>query len=420
MTLGGPLQQDKLFYFLAADYQRGRSTKQTDPTRIEPRVVTALAGFGIADDNGPIERTDDALVILAKADWHVSQAHLATLRYTYTWSEQKNGTFDVDSWGRSANADREGLLQGRDRDADLDALEQPRQRVPRTVGPGGPAASLQRPEHHRPDPAAARHGLRLREALPVRRALLHPGRLPRHAHPVQRQRLLPDRRTHDQGRRRVQPGQLHADLPRLRQRTLDLQLDGRLPELREEPQLRGVLQRHHLADRRVPGRQLDHRPRSLLPPAGGRGRPQRRAGGHAVHHPEGARGLPPGHLAADLEPDDQRGPALGGADRAGSDHAARTRSSTPVSSERRPRARRSLPTARSRRTRRCGSRASGSPGTRSDGKTVVRGTCGHLLRPVPGLVLASSRSTNGSIGQTIYRDSTFRNFGGPCRRPIRT
>lgn len=104
MTLGGPLQQDRLFYFLAADAQRGRSTKETDPTRIEQRVVDSLAGFGIANDNGPIERTDDALVILAKADWHVSQAHLATLRFAYTWSEQKNGTFDVNSWGRSSNA----------------------------------------------------------------------------------------------------------------------------------------------------------------------------------------------------------------------------------------------------------------------------------------------------------------------------
>lgn len=104
ITLGGPIQQDKLFYFLAADAQRGRSTKQTDPARIDPSVVSALAGLGIANDNGPIGRTDDALVILAKADWHVSQSHLATLRGAYTWSQQKNGTFDVDSWGRSANA----------------------------------------------------------------------------------------------------------------------------------------------------------------------------------------------------------------------------------------------------------------------------------------------------------------------------
>src|SRR5712692_2405599 len=104
-TLGGPIRHDSLFYFLAVDAQRGRSTKQTDPTRIEQRVVDAFAKLGSPDENGPIARTDDALVILAKADWHVSERHLATLRFAYTWSEQKNGTFDVDSWGKSANAD---------------------------------------------------------------------------------------------------------------------------------------------------------------------------------------------------------------------------------------------------------------------------------------------------------------------------
>jgi len=103
-TLGGPFQADKLFYFLAADAQRGRSTKQTDPTRIEQRVVDYFASVGSPNENGPIQRTDDALVILAKVDWHANPMHLATLRFAYTWSEQKNGTFDVDSWGRSANA----------------------------------------------------------------------------------------------------------------------------------------------------------------------------------------------------------------------------------------------------------------------------------------------------------------------------
>src|SRR6185295_16617423 len=55
-------------------------------------------------ENGPIDRSNDARVFLAKADWQASEKHLATLRYTYTWAEQENGTFDVDSWGRSANA----------------------------------------------------------------------------------------------------------------------------------------------------------------------------------------------------------------------------------------------------------------------------------------------------------------------------
>jgi hypothetical protein len=103
-TLGGPIVRDKLFYFGALDIQKASSTKQTNPLRIEQRVVDALASLGIPADNGAIDRTNDARVFLAKADWTQSAKNLFTFRYNYTWSEQKNGTFDVDSWGRSANA----------------------------------------------------------------------------------------------------------------------------------------------------------------------------------------------------------------------------------------------------------------------------------------------------------------------------
>jgi Carboxypeptidase regulatory-like domain/TonB-dependent Receptor Plug Domain len=103
-TAGGSLIRDDLFYFLAGDGQKGDSTKQTDPNRIEQRVVDYFASIGLPDENGPIKRTDDAFVGLAKFDWHASEQHLATLRYAYTYAEQKNGTFDVDSWGTSANA----------------------------------------------------------------------------------------------------------------------------------------------------------------------------------------------------------------------------------------------------------------------------------------------------------------------------
>jgi hypothetical protein len=107
-TLGGPIQKDKLFYFIAFDAQRGRSTKQTDPTRIDPRLVAAFASLGSPNENGPIERTNDARVFLGKLDWQASAKHLLTLRYNFTWSEQKNGTFDVNSWGTSANAIEQG------------------------------------------------------------------------------------------------------------------------------------------------------------------------------------------------------------------------------------------------------------------------------------------------------------------------
>ena len=103
-TLGGPIVRDKFFYFTAFDFQKSTSTKQTNPNRIEQAVVNALAALGSPNENGDIERTNDARVLLVKGDWNASQRHLATLGYNYTWSEQENGTFDVDSWGRSANA----------------------------------------------------------------------------------------------------------------------------------------------------------------------------------------------------------------------------------------------------------------------------------------------------------------------------
>jgi hypothetical protein len=102
-TLGGPIKSDELFFFLAYDLQEGDETKQTDPNRIDPRLVDFFASLGAPNENGPITRTNDADVALAKLDWQASESHLVTLRGSYTFSEQANGTFDVDLWGTSAN-----------------------------------------------------------------------------------------------------------------------------------------------------------------------------------------------------------------------------------------------------------------------------------------------------------------------------
>ena len=102
-TFGGPIVRDRLFYFGALDIQKASSTKQTDPLRIDARVVTALAALGSPNENGSIDRTNDARVLLFKLDYSLSAKNLANLRYNYTWSEQENGTFDVDTWGRSSN-----------------------------------------------------------------------------------------------------------------------------------------------------------------------------------------------------------------------------------------------------------------------------------------------------------------------------
>lgn len=107
-TFGGPLVRDKAFFFIAYDQQEYNDLKQTDRlSGIDPALVaftdTAFGG-SLQGEFGPIARTNDANALLAKLDFRLSQKHSATLKYNYTRSSQQNGTFDVDSWGRSANA----------------------------------------------------------------------------------------------------------------------------------------------------------------------------------------------------------------------------------------------------------------------------------------------------------------------------
>ena len=105
-TLGGPIKRDRAFFFLAYDQQIYDETKQTDPNRIDPSLrawMDTAYGGALQNDYGPIVRTNDARALMAKFDFHLSAKHTASLKYNYTWSEQANGTFDVDSWARSAN-----------------------------------------------------------------------------------------------------------------------------------------------------------------------------------------------------------------------------------------------------------------------------------------------------------------------------
>ncbi len=103
-TLGGPIKKDKLFFFLATDQQRADQTKQTDPNRIPADVVAFLASVGLPNENAPITRSDDGDAYLAKLDYQVNDSNLFTARWAYHYSQQVNGTFDVNQWGASANA----------------------------------------------------------------------------------------------------------------------------------------------------------------------------------------------------------------------------------------------------------------------------------------------------------------------------
>jgi len=105
-TLGGPIKRDRAFFFVAYDQQIYDETKQTNPNRIDPLLrawMDTAYGGAMRNDYGSIARTNNARVLLAKFDFNLSDRHHASLKYNYTWSEQANGTFDVDSWARSAN-----------------------------------------------------------------------------------------------------------------------------------------------------------------------------------------------------------------------------------------------------------------------------------------------------------------------------
>jgi len=109
LTLGGPVVKDKFFYFIAYDQQIYSEVKQkTRPSSAALDSLTTYLGtaFGgaLAQDYGPISRTNDAQVALVKLDWRINETHNASLKYNYTNSKQDNGTFDVDNWARSSNA----------------------------------------------------------------------------------------------------------------------------------------------------------------------------------------------------------------------------------------------------------------------------------------------------------------------------
>jgi len=107
-TLGGPLKRDKAFFFIAYDQQVYDEIKQkTRPPSpaldsLTRWMDTAFAG-ALRGDFGPISRTNNARAGLVKIDWRLSDRHNLSVKYNHTWSQQENGTFDVDAWARSAN-----------------------------------------------------------------------------------------------------------------------------------------------------------------------------------------------------------------------------------------------------------------------------------------------------------------------------
>jgi hypothetical protein len=100
-NVGGPIKKDKAFFFAAYERNDGNSSK---PNQIDPRLVNIFATrFNDPGEQGIINRTNIADVLLGKVDFQVNQNNLLTVRHNFSRAEQVNGTFDVPTWGVSAN-----------------------------------------------------------------------------------------------------------------------------------------------------------------------------------------------------------------------------------------------------------------------------------------------------------------------------
>ena len=112
LTLGGPLKRDKAFFFIAYDQQEFNQTKQVNRSGVQSQAELAKLvaffqtqfGGALANDFDPISRTNDSKALMAKLDIRLNDDNNLSLKYNYTWSRQENGTFDFDAWGASVNA----------------------------------------------------------------------------------------------------------------------------------------------------------------------------------------------------------------------------------------------------------------------------------------------------------------------------
>ena len=100
-NIGGPIKRDRAFFFVAYERNDGKSSK---PNSIDPILANIFATrFNSPNEETIIERTNVADVLLGKVDININNNNQLTLRHNYSRAEQVNGTFDVPTWGSSAN-----------------------------------------------------------------------------------------------------------------------------------------------------------------------------------------------------------------------------------------------------------------------------------------------------------------------------
>jgi hypothetical protein len=128
-TIGGPIKKDKAFYFFAFEGIRETLTRPnlseqlgptpcpvTNPTIIANEALInsnadcqrlALINFMQArlgqDESLPIQRPIRNYALFSKVDWDLNSANKLAISYNFDYSKNTNQTFDVATYGTSAN-----------------------------------------------------------------------------------------------------------------------------------------------------------------------------------------------------------------------------------------------------------------------------------------------------------------------------
>jgi hypothetical protein len=127
-TVGGPIQRDRLFFFVALEgiqenLQRpnlsqpiGTPCPVSTPTIAANEALIngspdcqrlALLNFfkaPLSQDEGlPVDHTVNNTALLTKADWSLSPQNNLSVSYNFDYSKNTNQTFDVPTYGNSAN-----------------------------------------------------------------------------------------------------------------------------------------------------------------------------------------------------------------------------------------------------------------------------------------------------------------------------
>lgn len=127
-TIGGPIKKDKVFFFIASENISERLTRANlsepigTPCTVAAPVITAnealinaepdcqrlaLINFFKTNRNQeeglPINRPIRNSALLGKIDWDVSANNRLTLSHNFDYSKNENQTFDVATYGNSAN-----------------------------------------------------------------------------------------------------------------------------------------------------------------------------------------------------------------------------------------------------------------------------------------------------------------------------